>query len=245
MWSATCSAPDRRCTSSRSTREGRRQGCWRRWTAVTRCSARSRPTPPSLGLVTFQNAARIGGSACQTLARFTTGDTALIEWSGRRRPRLVLASDMNNRWNDFPLHATFVPFVHEVVRYLASAHAHAVDYLIGDAPAGVRRAPGIVTLNGRGAGGRRRAHDRRQRRSARNGSGAAVGGRVSVRGDAVEGCGRRRNARRGPGAGRSAAALALCARGDGAAAGGRRRARREDGLTNSEFRILNSELRSE
>jgi hypothetical protein len=35
--------------------------------------------PASLGLVTFQNAARIGGSACQTLARFTTGDTALIE----------------------------------------------------------------------------------------------------------------------------------------------------------------------
>jgi hypothetical protein len=34
-----------------------------------------------------------------------------------------------------------------VVRYLASARAHAVDYLVGDAPAGVRRAPGIVTLN--------------------------------------------------------------------------------------------------
>ena len=51
-------------------------------------------------------------------------------WSSRRTS--------NNRWNDFPLHATFVPFVHEVVRYLASARAHAVDYLIGDAPAGVK-----------------------------------------------------------------------------------------------------------
>ena len=65
----------------------------------------------------------------------------------------MLASDVNNRWNDFPLHATFVPFVHEVVRYLARARAHNVDYLIGEAPAGVRRAPGIVTLNDAARGG--------------------------------------------------------------------------------------------
>jgi hypothetical protein len=64
-----------------------------------------------------------------------------------------MASDLNNRWNDFPLHATFVPFVHEVVRYLASARARSVDYLIGDAPAGVRRAPGIVALTGAAAAG--------------------------------------------------------------------------------------------
>jgi hypothetical protein len=109
--------------------------------------------PASLGLVTFQNAARIGGSACQTLARFTTGDTALIECPAGDGRGLVLASDLNNRWNDFPLHATFVPFVHEVVRYLASGRAHAIDYLVGDAPAGARRAPGIVTLNDAARGG--------------------------------------------------------------------------------------------
>jgi hypothetical protein len=102
--------------------------------------------PASLGLVTFQSATRIGGTACQTLARFTTGDTALIECPAGEGRALVLASDLNNRWNDFPLHATFVPFVHEVVRYLASARAHAVDYLIGDVPPGVRPAPGIATL---------------------------------------------------------------------------------------------------
>jgi hypothetical protein len=101
--------------------------------------------PASLGLVTFQNAARIGGTACQTLARFTTGDTAFIECPAGEGRGLVLASDLNNRWNDFPLHATFVPFVHEIVRYLASARVHAVDYVIADAPAGVRRVPGIVT----------------------------------------------------------------------------------------------------
>jgi hypothetical protein len=109
--------------------------------------------PGSLGLVTFQNAARIGGDACQTLARFTTGDTALIECPAGEGRALVLASDLNNRWNDFPLRATFVPFVHEVVRYLASTRPRATDYLVGDAPAGVKRAPGIVTLNDAAATG--------------------------------------------------------------------------------------------
>jgi hypothetical protein len=100
----------------------------------------------TLGLVTFQNASRISGTACQTLARFTTGDPALIECPSGDGRTLVLASDLDNRWNDFPLHATFVPFLHEVVRYLASARAHASEYFVGDAPAGVKRVPGIVTL---------------------------------------------------------------------------------------------------
>jgi len=39
-----------------------------------------------------------------------------------------------------------VPFLHEVVRYLASGRAHATEYLIGDVPAGVKRTPGIATL---------------------------------------------------------------------------------------------------
>ncbi|MGH9142328.1 MAG: vWA domain-containing protein [Vicinamibacterales bacterium] len=103
--------------------------------------------PASLGLVTFQNAARIGGAECQTLARFTTGDTALIECPAGQGRALILASDLNNRWNDFPLRATFVPFVHEMVRYLSSARPHATDYLIADAPPGVKRVPGIVTVN--------------------------------------------------------------------------------------------------
>jgi aerotolerance regulator-like protein/VWA domain-containing protein len=104
----------------------------------------------TLGFVTFQNAARVGGSACQTLARFTTGDAALLECPSGDGRALVLASDLNNRWNDFPLHATFVPFLHEVVRYLASTRAHASEYFVGDAPAGVRRTPGLATIDAAG-----------------------------------------------------------------------------------------------
>jgi hypothetical protein len=113
--------------------------------------------PASLGLVTFHNAARIGGAACQTLARFTTGDTALVECPAGEGRALVIASDLDNRWNDFPLHATFVPFVHEVARYLASGRGHTVDYLVAETPPGVKRAPGIATIadTARGAGGTR------------------------------------------------------------------------------------------
>src|SRR5262249_5301734 len=59
---------------------------------------------------------------------------------------LILASDLNNRWNDFPLHPTFVAFLHEAVRYLSSARPYADEYLIGDAPAAVSRVPGVATL---------------------------------------------------------------------------------------------------
>jgi Aerotolerance regulator N-terminal/von Willebrand factor type A domain len=102
--------------------------------------------PAVFGLVTFDTVARIGGSACQTLARFTTGDAALLECPAGEGRALVLASDLGNRWNDFPLHATFVPFVHEVTRYLASARAHASEYLVADVPPGAPRVPGVVTL---------------------------------------------------------------------------------------------------
>ena len=107
----------------------------------------------TLGLVKFQNASKIGGSGCQTLARFTTGDTAFIECPAGEGRALVLASDLDNKWSDFPLHATFVPFLHEIVRYLASARAHASDYLVADAPAGVKKTPGAATIaaaSGRG-----------------------------------------------------------------------------------------------
>jgi len=102
--------------------------------------------PATLGLVKFRNASRIGGSGCQTLARFTTGDTALIECPAGEGRAIVIAADLDNKWSDFPLHATFVPFLHEAVRYLASARAHASDYVVADAPAGVKKAPGIATI---------------------------------------------------------------------------------------------------
>jgi hypothetical protein len=103
-------------------------------------------TTATFGLVTFQQAARISGAECQTLARFTTGETALLECPAGDGRALVLASDLGNRWNDFPLHASFVPFLHEAMRYLGSARAHAVEYVVADAPAAAKHTPGVVTV---------------------------------------------------------------------------------------------------
>jgi hypothetical protein len=100
----------------------------------------------TLGLVRFQQVARVAGSGCQLLARFTTGEAALIDCPAGEGRALVLASDLNNRWNDFPLHATFVPFLHEAVRYLAGARPRVGEYLVGDTPAGLPAKPGIVTV---------------------------------------------------------------------------------------------------
>jgi hypothetical protein len=113
----------------------------------------------TLGLVKFRIVARIGGPGCQTIARFTTGEPALLDCSIGDGRAMVMASDLDNRWNDFPLHPTFVPFLHEAVRYLSSGRPHADEYLVGDAPAGVPREPGIATLQDRagvGAPGRTR-----------------------------------------------------------------------------------------
>src|SRR5262249_43738754 len=100
----------------------------------------------TLGLVTFHNASRIGGTGCQTVARFTTGDVAAIDCAAGDGRGFVLASDLDNRWNDFPLHATFVPFLHEAIRYLGRGGTPASELLMADAPAGVARRPGVVSI---------------------------------------------------------------------------------------------------
>jgi hypothetical protein len=102
----------------------------------------------TLGLVRFHAVPHIEGAGCQTIARFTTGETALLDCPAGDGRALVLASDLDNRWSDFPLHATFVPFLHEAVRYLASGRSQNRDFLVGDVPAGIPATPGIVAIPG-------------------------------------------------------------------------------------------------
>jgi aerotolerance regulator-like protein/VWA domain-containing protein len=109
-------------------------------------------TAATLGLVTFQSVTRISGTGCQALARFTTGEAAMIECPAGDGRALVLASDLDNRWNDFPRRATFVPFLHEAVRYLSSARPRQSEYLVGEAPAGMARTPGVTTIADAGPG---------------------------------------------------------------------------------------------
>jgi hypothetical protein len=117
------------------------------------------PAAASLGLVRFARAATVSaaGAGCQTLAKFTSGEAALIDCGIGDGHAVVVSSDLDNRWNDFPLHASFLPFMHETVRYLSSARAQATAYLVGEVPAGISPVPGIVTLGEAGAPGSRRA----------------------------------------------------------------------------------------
>ncbi len=108
----------------------------------------------ALGLPRFARISNLGGP-CPVLARFTSGDTALVECAVGGGRVLVFASDLDGRWNNFPRHTAFLPFVQEAVQYLAGPRSSTAAYTVGDVPAGVSAAPGFVQVSN-GAGGRRR-----------------------------------------------------------------------------------------
>jgi len=108
----------------------------------------------SLSLVRFRNTARVSARNCQTIARFTSGDAAVLDCSAGAGRAVVVASDLNNRWNDFPIRASFVPFVDRLVRYVSNAKLRGGEYLVDDVPPGVDAVPGVTTVGG--VGGQRR-----------------------------------------------------------------------------------------
>ena len=193
--SATCSAPDRRCRSPH-----RMQGS--RQSRVLAPADGRHPVfqafaanPASLGLVTFRNAARVGGAACQTLARFTTGETALVECPAGEGRAIVHRVGPRQPLERFSA-ARDVRAVRARGRALSRELAPARARLSDRRRAGGRAArAGDRHARRNGARGGRRARDRRQRRPARIRSGAAVGRRFSIGGDAAEGCRRPRDAR--------------------------------------------------
>jgi hypothetical protein len=101
----------------------------------------------ALSLARFQRIALISASSCQTLARFTTGEAALVDCGHGTGRVVAFASDLNSAWNDFPRHATFVPFIHQVVRYLSAAGPPPGGMLVADLPAD-RPKPGFLDVAG-------------------------------------------------------------------------------------------------
>ena len=97
-----------------------------------------------LGQVRFRQAMRVGGADGRVLAAFSDGAPALVERTAGRGRVLVFASDLNNEWNDFPRQSTFVPFVHEAVRYLGGRRRPVRELLVADAPRGVEPRPGAT-----------------------------------------------------------------------------------------------------
>jgi hypothetical protein len=58
-------------------------------------------------------------SDSDVLARFDDGSVALAEVAVGDGRVLVWTSDISNAWNDFPIQPVFLPFVHQVTKYLA------------------------------------------------------------------------------------------------------------------------------
>jgi hypothetical protein len=83
------------------------------------------------------------------IARYTDGTPALVEDRATGGRVLVFASDLNNRWNDFPVQPAFVPFVHETLRYLAAARAARDEYLVGELSGADGNRAGLAQVGGR------------------------------------------------------------------------------------------------
>jgi hypothetical protein len=104
------------------------------------------PLTANLGQVRFDRAWRVPPEGWNVAATFTDGIPALLERREGTGRVLLFASDLDRRWNDFPLHPAFVPFVLESVRFAAGSKDTGRDILIGQAPSGVEQTPGVHTL---------------------------------------------------------------------------------------------------
>ena len=99
----------------------------------------------TLGNVAFSRAVRITApAAASVIARYSDGSPALVEERTNGGRVLVFGSDVNYRWNDFPLQPAFVPFVHETMRYLASPRASRTEYIVGELQTATT--PGVIDL---------------------------------------------------------------------------------------------------
>ena len=110
----------------------------------------------ALGRARFMRAQRVvPGPGGRVVARFTNGLPALVDQPVGSGRIAVFASSLGTgpagagdsaSWNTFARQATFVPFVHETLRYLAgpAASGGPADLLVADAPDAARGRPGVI-----------------------------------------------------------------------------------------------------
>ena len=104
----------------------------------------------NLGQVAFERVWEVDPTGeWQVVARYTDGAAALLERPAGHGRVLLFTSDLDRRWNDFPLHSTYVPFVQESVRYLGARLPAAGSVLVSDVPPGIPAKPGIADRDGR------------------------------------------------------------------------------------------------
>lgn len=104
----------------------------------------------NFGQVMFERAWQVDPSpAWRVLARYTNGGMALAERAGGPGRILLFTSDVDRKWNDFPLNGAFVPFAQEVARYLGARPPSISSYVVADAPVGVAPQPGLSAAGNR------------------------------------------------------------------------------------------------
>jgi hypothetical protein len=82
----------------------------------------------------------------EVLARFAGGSIALAERRVGEGVLVLFTSDLDNRWNRFPLEPSFAPFVVETARYLTGGTQSRSAFIVPDVPDGVPAAPGTHTV---------------------------------------------------------------------------------------------------
>ena len=97
----------------------------------------------NLGQVRFERAWRVRAPGWDVAARFSDGSPALVERREGEGRVLLFTSDVDRRWNDFPLHPTFVPFAIEAVRHAAGSREWKHEYFVANVPQGARPEPGV------------------------------------------------------------------------------------------------------
>ena len=100
----------------------------------------------NLGNVRVTRAWRVAAEGWHVAARFDHGAPALLDRSHGAGRIVLFATDLDRRWNDFPVHPAFVPFVLESVRHVASRTVEADVYTVGRVPPGIQSDPGIHRL---------------------------------------------------------------------------------------------------
>ena len=81
----------------------------------------------------------------EVLARFAGGAVAFAERDVAQGTVLLFASDLDNRWNRFPLEPGFAPFIAETAQYLTRDARTASAFVLPDVPAAVPATPGAHT----------------------------------------------------------------------------------------------------
>ena len=104
----------------------------------------------ALGDVYVEQYRRLTLQSGQTvLARFSGAGDAIVEQAVERGRLIVFASDLDNRWNRFPLNPSFVPWAIETARYLTQGREQRQSFTLPDVPPGAQSHPGVQQLGGR------------------------------------------------------------------------------------------------